>query len=40
MEGSGSASTDFVSIAGVVDGVAVVGGLLVILGVEDSRIDA
>lgn len=40
MLGPGSASAGVVDIAGVDDRVAVVGGLLVISGVEDSRIEA
>jgi hypothetical protein len=40
IEGSGSESTDLVLIAGAEPGLAVVGGLLDILGVEDSIIEA
>jgi hypothetical protein len=39
MLGPGS-SSDFVETGGAVDGVTVVGGLLVILGVEESSIEA
>lgn len=38
--GSPGASERVVDIAGVEEGVAVVGGLLEIAGVEDSRIEA
>jgi len=38
--GSGAASEGMVEIVGVEDAVAVVGGLLVIGGLEDSRIEA
>ena len=38
--GPSGASDRLVEIGGVDEGVAVVGGLLVIAGVEDSRIEA
>jgi hypothetical protein len=38
--GSGGESEGGVGTAGVDEGVAVVGGLLVIAGMEDSRIEA
>jgi hypothetical protein len=38
--GSGGESVGLVEKAGVEEGVAVVGGLLAISGVDDSRIDA
>jgi len=38
--GSGEALEGRVEIAGVEEGLAVVGGLLIIAGVEDSRIEA
>lgn len=40
MFGPGSSSSVFVAIGGVVEEVAVVGGLLAIVGVEVSRIEA
>jgi len=38
--GSGEALEGRVEIAGVEEGLAVVGGLLIIAGVDDSRIEA
>lgn len=40
MLGPGSSSAGFVEMGGAVEGVAVVVGLLVIVGVEESRIEA